>query len=118
MKKAASGCRINGLEATKITLEMGETRQLNLTVEMALLSINKDGVPVLHAKMRMDRGWPRKVAEAVETLRDAIESHLLQVHFNNEGMKEGSNDADKPFDITTGLGGSGLVRSEDEPEQL
>lgn len=124
MKRASSECRINTIAAVKITLEVPITMSdfpaktaRSLVVDVAFLHSRNNELPVLMGKSTLTTTWPSSIHTKVVELRDAIEDHLLSVHFMDEGA--GTDDRrDYPIDIPKGLGSSGLVSPEDEPNQL
>lgn len=115
---------MNAVSAVQITLTTpvsareGQQAFALIKTDVALLHVpNEKEPPVLLGKAELNRTWPEKVVRLASDLRDAIEDHLLQVYFTDERKEDGKR-GDFPIDIPTGLGGSGLVDPEDEPEQL
>lgn len=125
MKRASSEGRINAVLAAKITIEIplsspdGNTTP-SISTHLALLHDpgKESGPPVMMGRETLVTTWPDNVKKLATELRDAIENHLLNVYFTNEGKAQDGDRGDYPIDIPKGLGGSGLGPSEDEPEQL
>ncbi len=120
MKRASSECRINAVAAVKITLEVpitqGTPKARSLVVDVAFLHSGNE-LPVLMGRSTLTTTWPDDIHAKCVELRDAIEDHLLKLHFADEGGRTNDN-RDYPIDIPEGLGGSGLVSPENEPTQL
>jgi len=122
MKRASSECRINAVAAVKVTFEVPTTmsgspaKSRSLTVDVAFLHSKNEELPVLMGRSTLTTTWPNDIHTKCVELRDAIEDHLLKLHFTDEGGRDDKRDY--PIDIPEGLGGSGLVSPEDEPSQL
>jgi hypothetical protein len=118
MKKASSESRINAVSAVKVVLTFGDPRTPAVSADVALLHQKDKDTPVLFGKTELSTTWPANIRKLANELHAAIEDHLLHVYFSNEGKKDANGRGNYPIAVPTGLGGSGLVDSEDGPEQL
>lgn len=89
MKKAGSACRINAVAVTRLNVVFSGPGDTVLEVAAALLG-HGDEDTVTHATSTMKGGWSKEVRDKVEELQEAIEEHLLEVHFE-EGAYGGAN---------------------------
>lgn len=110
MKKADSAARINAVSARKIVIEIKGASESHLSVEAGLLNVDEG--PVLHATTVLKAGWPEAVIESLNGLRDAVEEHLLRVHFEEDEYRDREEDRDDRDDSRylppsiIGLGGT------------
>lgn len=95
---------MNAVSARKLVIELHGAADSSLTVEAGLLNDGDEG-PVLHATTVLKAGWPEEVVEAVKALTEAVESHLLQVHFMEDERDKRPERGDYlPPSIISGLG--------------
>jgi hypothetical protein len=104
MKTTDSLSRMNSVAARKLVIEIRGAADTGLTVEAGLLNAGEEGT-VLHATTVLKAGWPDEVVEAVKTLTEAVEMHLLQVHFVEDERDRRQKDGDHlPPSIIAELG--------------
>lgn len=127
MKKASSESRIDSIAAVEISIKfqapsVGSSPEPVISTNLALLNTQKSAygeIKVNMARETLTKPWPSAVRKLALELQSAIEDHLLEIYFTNEGGKQQDGKREHLFDIeTTGLGGSGLGSPEDEPEPI
>jgi hypothetical protein len=82
MKTADGPCKVTGLTCGEVTVtSLGEVA---LKAKMALQG--PDGS--VHAKTEYSGPWPEEVNTSAKELLEAVETWLLQVHFDVEATKD------------------------------
>lgn len=103
MKTTDAPCRIEGVALTRVELVLGGAGDMSMKVKANLVSKEGD----VHSNCERVGGWSPKVIQTLSDFANALESHLLAVHFDVGEEDDRSAESDAP----TGILGSRLERS-------
>ena len=115
MKKSKNKCKADAVAVESILIKkLGQVPSIEV---VSSLMGTVEELAVSYGRLQMQVEWPKEVMDAVGTLQDAIEQHLLTLYFDEGVIKDDHRNIGE-LDLPEGLGGSGLAKTTPPPKQL